>query len=119
MPILSVPGMRAALEARRVPLVAVSPIVGGRALKGPAADILRSFDYPVSPVGVAAVYGELLDGLVIDSIDADMVATIEDMGPKVHVTDTVMTNVGDSVRLAQATISFARSIGAHVSSRGV
>ncbi len=110
MPILSVPGVRAALEKRRAPFVAVSPIVGGKALKGPAADILRSFDIPVSPAGVAEVYGDLLDGLVIDSVDADLAPSIQDMGPSVHVADTVMKSLEDSVSLALTARSFAESV---------
>ena len=63
LPILSVPGIRAALEQRRVPLIAVSPIVGGEAVKGPAAKIMDELGIKVSSIGVAGFYGTLLDGL--------------------------------------------------------
>lgn len=119
MPILSVPGIRPALEGRRVPLVAVSPIVGGKAIKGPAADIMRSFEIEVSAAGIAKVYGDLLDGLIIDTVDADLAETIANGGPEVLVTDTVMNSVADSTDLAHAAVSFARSLAPRVSGSGV
>src|SRR5262249_28308196 len=69
-PILSIAGVREALERRRVPLVAVSPIIGGQAVKGPAAKIMDELGMTVSAAGVASFYGRLLDGLMIDTVDA-------------------------------------------------
>jgi len=110
MPILAVPGVRRALEQRRAPLVAISPIIGGKALKGPAAEVMRGLGHDASAAGVAEVYGGLLDGLVIDTVDAQAAVVIERDGPRVMVTDTVMRNVGDSARLAKQAVTFAHSL---------
>lgn len=110
MPILAVPGVRAALEQRRAPVVAVSPIIGGKALKGPAAAVMRSLGHDASAEGVAGIYGELLDGLMIDTVDAEAAAAIERDGPRVMVTDTVMKNAADSARLAEQAVKFARTL---------
>jgi LPPG:FO 2-phospho-L-lactate transferase len=82
-PILAVPGMSGLLERSTSPKVAVSPIVGGEALKGPAADMLRSLGHDVSPVGVAAIYTGVIDGIVIDQVDQALASRIEDMGIQV------------------------------------
>ena len=70
-PILAVPGMRAALAGCGAPVVAVSPIVGGRAVKGPTAKMMQELGLPVSAAAVAARYGDLLDGYVVDTADAE------------------------------------------------
>ena len=72
LPILEIPGVRERLRERRVPLVAVSPIVGGQAVKGPAAKIMRELGVEASAIGIAEFYGDLLDGLVIDGIDREL-----------------------------------------------
>ena len=69
-PILAVPGIRDALLAARAPVVAISPIIGGAPVKGPADRLLRGLGHEVSARGVAALYGELLDGYVLDTRDA-------------------------------------------------
>ncbi len=71
-PILAVPGMRAWLRAQGCPIVAVSPIVGGAAIKGPAAKIMAELGAPASAVGIARHYAGLVDGLVIDTVDAGL-----------------------------------------------
>ncbi len=110
MPILAVPGVRRALEQRRAPLVAVSPIIAGKALKGPAAEVMRGLGHDPSAAGVAEVYGGLLDGLVIDTVDTDSADAIAAAGPEVSVTDTVMKNAAGSERLAEQVVAFARTI---------
>ncbi len=105
LPILELPGMRALLAARRVPLIAVSPIVGGRAIKGPAAKIMAELDLAVSPAGIADFYGPLLDGLVIDAVDKDDAPTIT--GPSTFVTDTIMRDGDTRRRLAEEVLLFA------------
>ena len=72
-PILATPGIREALDDTPAPIVAVSPIVGGRALKGPAAQMLATLGHEVSALGVARLYAGLIDGLVIDEIDRELV----------------------------------------------
>lgn len=109
-PILSVPGMRTALESRRVPLVAVSPIVGGKAIKGPALKMMQELALDPSALGVARHYGALLDGFVIDREDEALEPAIAALGPKVLVADTIMTDVPAQARLASAVLYFARSL---------
>jgi len=105
-PILALPGMRKALALSRAPKVAVSPIVGGRALKGPADKMLLSLGHEVSSAGVAAIYAGLVDGMVVDTVDEDDRAGIEAIGMRVLVTDSVMREAGDRTRLASETLEF-------------
>jgi LPPG:FO 2-phospho-L-lactate transferase len=109
-PIVAVPGMREALIQAKVPKVAVSPIVGGAALKGPAADMLAALGHEVSPYGVALLYRELLDGFIIDSVDAAHAPRIRDLGMKVHITATVMRTEEDRALLAQETLDFCAAL---------
>jgi LPPG:FO 2-phospho-L-lactate transferase len=106
-PILAVPGMRAWLRAQGCPIVAVSPIVGGAAIKGPAAKIMTELGAPASAVGIARHYAGLVDGLVIDSVDAGLAPQIAAEGMAVKVAPTVMSNLGDRVTLARASLAFA------------
>jgi LPPG:FO 2-phospho-L-lactate transferase len=105
-PILAVPGVREALTSSHAPKVAVSPIVGGRALKGPADKMLLSLGHEVSATGVAEMYSGLVDGMVVDSVDRDERAGIEDIGMRVLVTDAVMRDNRDRARLAGETLEF-------------
>ena len=70
-PILAVPGMREALGASDAPVVAVSPIIGGKAIKGPTAKMMAELGMPTTSSAVAVHYGGLLDGFVLDEADAD------------------------------------------------
>lgn len=109
-PILSVPGARAWLKWLGVPIVVVSPIVGGAAIKGPAAKIMQELNAPVSALGVAAHYRGLADGIVIDSCDQALAAEIAAMGIAVHVVPTVMRSHADRVALADSCLAFARTL---------
>ena len=111
-PILAVADCRARLAAARVPRVAVSPIIGGRALKGPADQMLAGLGHDVSTLGVARVYAGLLDGLVIDNEDAALAPAIEALGLRTLVTQTIMGDADDRQRLAEETLAFARSLPA-------
>lgn len=105
-PILALPGIRARLDARRVPIVAVSPFIGGRAIKGPAAKIMEEIGIATTAAGLISYYGGLLDGLVIDRGDAgESVA-----GVALHPTDTLMRGSEDQTRLAGEVLAFARSL---------
>jgi len=84
------PGIRDALRAARAPVVAISPIIGGAPVKGPADRLLRGLGHEVSARGVAALYGELLDGYVLDTRDAAQVADIEARGVRARAVDTLM-----------------------------
>jgi len=103
-PILSVPGLRAAIENCGAPVVAVSPIVGGRAVKGPTAKMMQELGLAVSSATVAARYGDLLQGYVVDGADSG------DIGTKVHVAPTLMTTLEDREALARTVLAFAHSL---------
>jgi LPPG:FO 2-phospho-L-lactate transferase len=109
-PILETPGIREALDDTSAANVAVSPIVGGRALKGPAAQMLATLGHEVSPLGVARLYAGLIDGLVIDEIDQELVPAIELIGPRVLVTAAVMGDEADRRRLATEVLDFAATL---------
>lgn len=109
-PILSVPAIRTWLRQRDFPVVAVSPIVGGAALKGPAAKMMRELGCEATALGVARHYGSSVDGWVIDRRDAKLRGAIEREGKAVIVTDTVMNDRGKSRRLARRVVSFARGL---------
>lgn len=97
-PILALSGVRAAL--RQKPCVAVSPIVAGQALKGPAAKLMAELGWDVSPLAVAHYYGDLLAGFVLDVQDRDGFSD-QDFPCRVLVTDTIMQDDGDKLRLAR------------------
>jgi LPPG:FO 2-phospho-L-lactate transferase len=105
-PILALPGLRAALETLEVPRIAVSPIIAGRALKGPAAKIMQELGVEVSALEVARYYRGLVDSFVLDAQDADLRGGIEALGQKVLVIDTVMKKPADSAALARAALQF-------------
>ncbi|MEG3614601.1 2-phospho-L-lactate transferase [Isoptericola haloaureus] len=106
-PVLGVPGVREAVRAGGPRRVAVSPIVGGKALKGPAAQVLESLGHDVSALGVARLYTGLVDVMVIDTADADLAGAIEDLGFEVLVTDTVMGGPAGRERLARELLALA------------
>jgi LPPG:FO 2-phospho-L-lactate transferase len=106
-PILAVPGVRVALRETRAPVVAVSPIVGGRALKGPAAAMMKSLGVPLSPAGIAGLYRDFLDVLVMDRVDARHAAAVEAMGIATVVTETVMNGATRRKALARAALAAA------------
>ncbi|MCT2401049.1 2-phospho-L-lactate transferase [Novosphingobium mangrovi (ex Huang et al. 2023)] len=107
-PILAVDSVRATLEGRRVPLIAVSPLVGGTALKGPLAKLLGELGQPVSNAAIADHYGDLLDHLVIDNADAADAEGLRGAGLSVTITGTVMCDADDRERLARVALSAAR-----------
>jgi LPPG:FO 2-phospho-L-lactate transferase len=110
-PILAVPGMREALKSSSAPKVAVSPIVGGRALKGPADSMLASLSHEVSATGVAGIYEGILDGMVVDRQDEGERTGIEAMGMSVFVTGAIMRDEPDRERLAREVLRFAMELG--------
>ncbi len=107
-PILAVPGVREALAACPAPIIAVSPIVGGRAVKGPAAKMLRELGLPVDAASVARHYGDLPDGFVLDDADA---ALADGLAIPTLVTATVMDSLEDRESLAREVLAFAERIG--------
>jgi LPPG:FO 2-phospho-L-lactate transferase len=121
-PILGLPRVADAVRAGEAPVVAVSPIVAGAALRGPADRLFTSLGGEPSALGVARHYVEryskVVDGLVIDRVDRSQSADIEALGVKVLATGTVMRSDSDRERLASETLAFARTLGSPGSPRG-
>jgi LPPG:FO 2-phospho-L-lactate transferase len=105
-PILGLPGVTERLAGKRVPVVAVSPFIGGKAVKGPAAKILQELGLAPSPAGLLACYGDLIDALVIDH--ADVGSVLPDRRVRTLVTNTLMRDAADQARLAREVLSFIR-----------
>ena len=101
-PILAVPEIRESLAGRRVPAVAVSPLIGGRAVRGPADRMLRRLAGGTSPAHVASAYPGLIDALVVDEADADDLDGLGDVRP--IVTRTLMSDPDARRRLAEAAL---------------
>jgi LPPG:FO 2-phospho-L-lactate transferase len=110
-PILAITDIHRRLKATRVPRVAVSPIIGGKAVKGPAAKMMAELGYQVSSLTVAEKYRGLIDGMVIDVVDGDLEGDIRALGMAVKTTRTLMVNAEDSARLAAESVEFARKLG--------
>ena len=106
-PILAVPGIRDWLRNRRVPCVAVSPLIGGKAVKGPAAKMLAELGLAATPQAIATQYQGLIDGLVIDAQDA-----VQVFGP-CHITDTLMRGTAGQERLAREVLNYLEQISRH------
>jgi LPPG:FO 2-phospho-L-lactate transferase len=106
-PILAVGAIRAALEARRVPAVAVSPLIGGRAVKGPADRMLRRLAGGTSAAHVASCYPGLIDALVLDEADADDAPAVVAAGVRPVVARTLMRDADARRRLAEAALDAA------------
>jgi LPPG:FO 2-phospho-L-lactate transferase len=108
-PILAVPGIEAAVTARRADVVAISPIVAGAALKGPADRLLVEFGHEPSVVGIARIYAPLAATLVIDEADADLAGAVEAEGVRCVVTRTIMKEPGVAAALATAVLGAGRA----------
>lgn len=109
-PILAIPGVHEAIAASPAPVVTVSPIVGGAPIKGPAAPLMRAIGLEVSAVGAAQAYAGLLDGIVIDQVDAELAPQIEALGLRVAITDTIMRGPVEKANLAQVTLQLAQAL---------
>lgn len=106
-PILAVPGLRAAVQSCVAPVIAVSPIVGGQAIKGPLAKMLRELGIAPGPVAIAAIYRDLIDGLILDREDAGESAAVECLGITPLAAPTVMRDEADKIALAELALHFA------------
>jgi len=104
-PVLAVPGIRDALRETTASVVAVSPIIGGRALKGPADRMLTNLGHEASATGVARLYADFLDVLVLDNEDASLAPAVESLGVRPVVTDTIMRDAPSRRALAEATLA--------------
>jgi LPPG:FO 2-phospho-L-lactate transferase len=103
-PILAVTQIRDALARSSARVLAVSPIVGGSAVSGPAGTLMQASGLPVSAAGVARCYGDLVDGLIVDSHDAGALEDISSIGVEAHCTNTIMKTLEDKVALARFAI---------------
>lgn len=108
-PILALPGMRTWVGERKA--VAVSPIVGGKALKGPAAKMMQELGMEVQALAVAQHYAGLLDGFVLDTADAPLMMAVQALGMRVLVTDTVMHDKAGRRRLAAEILAWGERWG--------
>lgn len=106
-PILAIPSLAAALRSTTAPVIAISPIVGGKALKGPTAKIMSELGLPVSAGAIAAHYGDLLDGFILDDADRVDAEALIAGGLAVGATQTVMSTLEDRVHLAEFALGFA------------
>jgi LPPG:FO 2-phospho-L-lactate transferase len=106
-PILAVPGIREALRETRARTVAVSPIVAGKAVSGPAGTLMAAEGFEVSVAGVADCYRDFLDILVVDSSDAQAAKGLHQSGMRVHCTRTIMRTAKERIALAKAVMAAA------------
>ncbi|MGH9273450.1 MAG: 2-phospho-L-lactate transferase [Acidimicrobiales bacterium] len=104
-PVLAVPGVREAVETRRADVVAVSPIIAGAALKGPADRLLRELGHESSVVGIARIYAALAATLVVDDADADHAAAVEAEGLRCVVAPTIMRGPDEAAALARTVLA--------------
>jgi LPPG:FO 2-phospho-L-lactate transferase len=109
-PILELPGIKALLEEKHDPIVAVSPIIGGQAVKGPAAKMYYELGIQPSALAVARQYGALLDGFVLDNVDADQAQLVRELGIEPWVTITLMKTRQDRHRLAVEVLEFGTQL---------
>ena len=109
-PILEISGMRELLRKRGAPVIAVTPIVGGKALKGSAGKMMRELGKEPSPRAVATEYLRMIDGFVLDREDMHLVESVRSLGMQVLAAPTVMRNADDRVALARAVLEFAQNV---------
>jgi LPPG:FO 2-phospho-L-lactate transferase len=107
-PILALPGVRAAVSA--LPAVAVSPILGGEVVKGPAAKISRELGIPPTATAVAEHYRDLLTGFVLDDVDAALAPDVRSLGLDAHVMDTMMPGPAERMAVARGVLTFAATL---------
>ena len=103
--ILAVPGIRAALRRTKAWKVGVSPIIGGRTVKGPADKLMRAVGFRATALGVGEFYADFLDTLIIDRVDRKLAFEIQDLGIRTIVTNMLMKRMSDKVRLAKIAAS--------------
>jgi len=110
-PILALPGLREKLRAAGAPIIAVSPIVGGIAIKGPAAKMMRELSHGSSVLSIAQLYRGLVDVLLIDETDRDSADQIAQPGMQIRVAQAVMRTQADRVALARECLALAEELG--------
>ena len=109
-PILAVPGVRQALRRAEAPVVAVSPLIGGRPVKGPADKMMRALGVAPTPLGLADFYEDVLDAMVIDTADRAFVPKLGARGIAATCLDTLMRSLGRSTAVARAALTLGASV---------
>ncbi len=109
-PILAVPGIREALQSKREKVAAISPIVGGRAIKGPAAKMMQGMHLKVSAAEVAKLYVDFCGVFVLDQVDRKQAAQVASLDMRPVVTDTIMRGLREKKALARVVV---RELGIH------
>ena len=109
-PILSLSEIRTFLKTASTPVIAVSPVVDGQAIKGPTTKIMAELGLEPSVVTIAKHYDGLIDGLILDVLDQNLVSQVDDRGIKTKVMNTVMHNDQDKIQLAHGVLDFAQEI---------
>lgn len=109
-PILGLANVKDAMRNNSAPVIAISPIVAGMAIKGPAAKMMSELGIPATAAEVARFYGNLIDGFVLDESDYGLKSEIEQCGIHVHCTNTIMKTLDDRIDLAKDVLSFIDSI---------
>lgn len=109
-PILAVPGVRETLTTTRAPIVAISPVVGGRSLKGPTDKLLTGLGHDVSTLSVGRLYHDFLDLLLVDRLDADLLPDIRALPLEVRATDTIMHSPERKIALAKEALACLDSL---------
>ncbi|MSQ97742.1 MAG: 2-phospho-L-lactate transferase [Xanthomonadales bacterium] len=109
-PLLSLPGMRERLARCEAPVIAVSPIVAGAAIKGPAAKMMHELSLPVSATAVLRHYADFLDGFIVDERDSELQAELDSSGVAIKNAQTVMDSLEDRVALARVCVEFCASL---------
>ncbi len=109
-PILRLTGVRDAMRKSPAPVIAISPIVAGIAIKGPAAKMMAELNIPATATAVADYYGDLLDGFIIDKSDQSLLPAIEQLGVNACSEQTIMKTLDDRIQLAQATLAYAKNL---------
>lgn len=112
-PILAVPGVTEKLATRKTPVIVVSNIVGGQALKGPAAKMMQELGMPMTALGVAQHYADkysgLISGFVLDHADAELAESVQALGMPTIVTNTVMVTLQNKIELGREVLAFAEA----------
>jgi LPPG:FO 2-phospho-L-lactate transferase len=115
-PMLAMPTFRDALRLCHAPVIAVSPIIGGVAVKGPTAKMLQELGQPIDGLEAARRYADVIDGYVLDQRDAHL-APASPVGVQVVATNLLMTNLESKVRLARECLAFADTLAASMGAR--
>jgi LPPG:FO 2-phospho-L-lactate transferase len=109
-PVLAIPDIGAGLSRKRVPCIAISPIIGGRAVKGPAAKLMAELGHDISPLGVAKHYEDKLKGIILDEVDQTFCPSIEALNIRAVARRTLMESLADKTRLARELLEWAQEL---------